>query len=662
MESISAVKTQKGWGETIQSFLHPRVLTMLFLGFSAGVPILLIFSSLSLWLREAGVERSAVTYFSWAALGYSFKFVWAPLVDKLPLPILTALLGRRRSWMLFSQVAIIGAIFWMAQTDPTGEGSMTMMAFAAVLLGFSSATQDVVIDAYRIESADSDLQALMSSTYIAGYRIGMLVAGAGALYLASYFGSDKGSYNYQAWQISYSIMAIVMLIGIITTLIIPEPEKFKTMSKQLSVGYILVILILLLSINELTATLIVSKSQYYYWFTWLFRALFGILALQLVIKKIRMNNETKAHLNIVSSNMDKVAFFILGLAFCGFLASKYQIDFHLEIGGIIYNFGNYFYWVIIILLNFIFIAIYIRQRVSTLVEEKKAEYLEYSTKEYLGLLLLFIVAVAGFIATFYYSVDIAKSAKATFLKFFSNEHLAGFIVQFLRLLTALSVAGGIATLLTRLGFINKKMVISTYVEPVKDFFSRYGMSLALLLLALIGLYRISDIVLGVISNVFYQDLGYSKIEIASVVKTFGLFMTIAGGFLGGLLSVRFGVMKILFLGALLSAVTNLLFLLLAQTGYSMPMLYLVISADNISAGLASAAFIAFLSQLTNITFTAVQYAIFSSLMTLLPKILGGYSGTMVDGMGYSNFFLITALMGTPVLILIILAGKYLVKE
>ncbi|MEE9309985.1 MAG: MFS transporter [Cocleimonas sp.] len=518
MENNSAVTTHKSWEETLQSFLHPRVITMLFLGFSAGVPILLIFSSLSLWLREAGVERSAVTYFSWAALGYSFKFVWAPLVDKLPLPFLTALLGRRRSWMLFSQVAIIGAIFWMAQTDPTGDGSLTMMAFAAVLLGFSSATQDVVIDAYRIESADSDLQALMSSTYIAGYRIGMLVAGAGALYLASYFGSDKGSYNYEAWQISYSIMAGVMLVGIATTLIISEPT-------------------------------------------------------------IQRPDESR-----------------------------------------------------------------------------------YSRGDYLRFLLLFVLAVAGFVATFYYSADIAKSVKSTLTELFSNKHLAGFLVQIIRLATALAVAGSIAIALTLLGIVNNKMVVTTYVAPVKDFFSRYGITLAWLLLALIGLYRISDIVLGVISNVFYQDLGYSKVEIASVVKTFGLFMTIAGGFLGGLLSVRFGVMKILFLGALLSAVTNLLFMLLAQTGYNMPMLYLVISADNISAGLASAAFIAFLSQLTNISFTAVQYAIFSSLMTLLPKILGGYSGTMVDGMGYSNFFLITALMGVPVLILIIIAGKYLERK
>jgi len=514
--SGSLIIRKHSWSETLKSFIHPRVLTMLFLGFSAGIPILLIFSSLSLWLREAGVERSAVTFFSWAALGYSFKFVWAPLVDKLPIPYLTALLGRRRSWMLLSQSSIILAILWMAQTNPVVEGNLTTMAIAAVLLGFSSATQDVVIDAYRIESADTDLQAMMSATYIAGYRIGMLVAGAGALFLASYFGSAKELYNYDAWQMSYTLMAAVMSIGILTTLLIPEPITAK--------------------------------------------------------------------------------------------------DIHIS---------------------------------------------QYTSQDYLRFLLLFAVVVAGFIGSFYLNSDFANTSKLALSERFQNENLAGFLVQSLRLLSAIIVAYILASTLVKIGLVNKQMAAETYVEPVRDFFLRYGYSLAMLLLALVGLYRVSDIVLGVISNVFYQDLGYTKVEIASVVKTFGLLMTIAGGFLGGLLSVRFGVLKILFLGALLSAVTNLLFMLLAESNHSLPMLYLVISADNLSAGLASAAFIAFLSSLTNIAFTAVQYAIFSSLMTLLPKILGGYSGTMVDSLGYSNFFLITAAMGLPVLVLIWFAAKKL---
>ena len=506
--------SERSWLETIKAFKHPRVITMLFLGFSAGVPILLIFSSLGLWLREAGVSKSSVTFFSWAALGYSFKFVWAPLVDKLPIPFITNLLGRRRSWMLLSQFSIIAAILWMAQTDPTNPSSLTMMALAAVLLGFSSATQDVVIDAYRIESANVDLQTLMSSTYIAGYRIGMLVAGAGALYLASYFGSDKGSYNYQAWQYSYSIMAAVMLVGVGTTLMIKEPEA---------------------------------------------------------------RTDTK----------------------------------------------------------------------------------NYSANDYLRFLILFAVCVAGFIGVFYFSGDLVKDTKKSLTELFSNKHIAGFIVETLRLFTAIFIAGLIAFFQIKAGVVKKEMAIETYVNPVTDFFKRYGIKLAILILALIGFYRVSDIVMGIVANLFYQDLGYSKVEIASVVKTFGLFMTIAGGFLGGLLSVRFGVMKILFLGALLSAATNILFMLLAQIGYNVPMLYLVISADNLSAGLASAAFVAFLSSLTNIKFTAMQYALFSSLMVFFPKMLGGYSGMMVEGIGYSKFFLITAIIGIPVLLLIMIASKKL---
>jgi len=210
-----------------------------------------------------------------------------------------------------------------------------------------------------------------------------------------------------------------------------------------------------------------------------------------------------------------------------------------------------------------------------------------------------------------------------------------------------------------LHWIDQQLVSTSYVDPLKDFFSRYKVTLALLLLALISVYRLSDIVLGVISNVFYQDMGYSKTDIAAIVKSFGLAMTIVGGFLGGVLSVRYGVMRILMLGAILGAGTNLLFMLLAQGQPTQWALIGVISADNLSAGLASAAFIAFLSSLTNVKFTATQYAIFSSLMTLFPKILGGYSGSIVDTIGYEQFFLLTAFLGLPAVLLILAARKRL---
>lgn len=509
---------RQGWLASLRTFFHPQVITLLFLGLSAGIPILLIFSSLGLWLREAGVERSTVTYFSWAALGYSFKFAWAPLIDRLPVPLLTRLLGRRRAWILVSQFSIIAAIIWMANTNPVAtENSLIIMAIATVLLGFSSATQDIVIDAYRIESANMRLQAMMSSSYIAGYRIGMIIAGAGALFLADFFGSDVGAYNYQAWQFTYLAMAATMLIGVLTTLIMSEP--------------------------------VLDRSQ----------------------------------------------------------------------------------------------------------------EMDYSTQDYLGFLALFILAIVAFIAFFVITakIELLTRLKQDLSYLFANKALASFLIETLRLFMAALLAILVAKMVMTSRLVNTAMVKTTYVAPIKDFFSRYNLKLALLLLALIGLYRISDIVLGVIANVFYQDLNYSKTEIATVVKTFGLVMTITGGFLGGLLSLRYGVMKILFLGAVLTVATNLLFVLLAQVGYDISLLYLVISADNLTAGLASAAFIAFLSSLTNIQFTAVQYAIFSSLMTLLPKVLGGYSGSMVDSLGYETFFIIASLIGLPILVLVYLANKHL---
>jgi len=498
------------WKDSIRAFAHPRVITMLFLGFSAGLPLMLIFSSISFWLLEAGVDRSVVTYFSWAALGYSFKFIWAPLVDTLPLPVLTTKLGRRRSWILLAQIMVVAAIVIMSNLDPAqSEANLTAMALAAVLLGFSSATQDIVIDAYRIESADTRLQALMSATYIAGYRIGMLVAGAGALYLASYFGSTTDAYSFSAWQKTYLCMAGAMGIGIITTLLVPEPD------------------------------VLVERS----------------------ISSLKQSSQ---------------------------------------------------------------------------------------------IVLLFVFCVAVFIFVYVYLGDFSTYLSLSLMEIAGNKALVSLFVECLKLSLGISGAVAISFLFTGTGLIDSSILRNLYLSPVSDFFQRYGVRSACMLLALIGLYRISDIVLGVISNVFYHDMGFSKNEVATVAKAFGLGMTIFGGFLGGLLSMQFGVMRILLLGAILSAATNLLFMILAGYGYSIGFLYVVIGADNLSAGLASAAFVAFLSALTNIKFTAMQFAIFTSLMTLIPKVLGGYSGGIVNELGYSSFFLITALLGVPVILLILL--------
>ncbi|PID43118.1 MAG: MFS transporter [Proteobacteria bacterium] len=520
MASTPESPTQENpWLSGLKSILHRRVITMFAYGFAAGLPIILIFGTLSLWLQEAGVERSAITYFAWAGLGYSFKFLWAPIVDTLPLPFLHAAMGRRRSWLLFAQIGVIASIIGMAMTDPA-SGSIWMACFA-VMLGFTSATQDIAIDAYRIESAGSELQAMMSSSYIAGYRVGMLVSGAGALFLAGYLGSTKEFYNYSAWQSTYFIMALCMGVGVLTTLIIKEPER---------------------------------------------------------------------------------------------------------------NSGNRY---------------------------------DYPGSDYVRFFLVFVYSVAAFILVFYLTSDWAGELKEAWRSAYQLKEidkgdlrlrytgLAG-----LRLFAALAVMGILFYLSIAAGVACRVMVKNSYVSPVVDFFKRYGWQVALLILVFIGLYRISDIVMGAIAGVFYVDIGFTKEEIAIASKTFGLFMTLAGGFLGGILSVRYGVIRVLWLGAFLSAITNVLFAWLGSVQEpQITMLYGVIAADNLSGGIATAAFIAFLSALTNIRFTAVQYAIFSSLMTFFPKLLAGYSGTMSLEMGYYHFFIMTALIGVPVLFIIMLMQR-----
>ncbi len=298
---------------------------------------------------------------------------------------------------------------------------------------------------------------------------------------------------------------------------------------------------------------------------------------------------------------------------------------------------------------------------TLLIPEPKREQQQaqsFSTRDTLSLLGLFVCVVAAFIGG-YLITQVLLPFKDTLTALTHNKVLSGVLIESIRLACAIAAAFAIARILVGLHWIDRQLVSTSYVDPLRDFFNRYKVTLALLLLALISVYRLSDIVLGVISNVFYQDMGYSKTDIAAIVKSFGLAMTIVGGFLGGVLSVRYGVMRILMLGAILGAGTNLLFMLLAQGQPTQWALIGVISADNLSAGLASAAFIAFLSSLTNVKFTATQYAIFSSLMTLFPKILGGYSGSIVDTIGYEQFFLLTAFLGLPAVLLILAARKRL---
>ena len=428
-------KVKKPWREVFAVYAEPPTLRMLLLGFSAGLPLLLVFGTLSFWLREAGINRTTIGYLSWVGLAYAFKWVWAPLVDRMPIPVLTKLLGRRRSWLLVSQITIICALIGIGLTDP--RLALTPVVWCALAIAFGSATQDIALDAYRIESADTDRQAALAAAYQTGYRIAMIWAGAGALWIAAR-AEVTGVVGYQqgAWQTAYWVMAASMLLGVATVLLSPEP-----------------------------AARVIAPAR------------------------------------------------------------------------------------------------------------NAAEWLK-----------------------------------------------------------------------------------SALVEPFADFLHRYGKQ-ALLILALIAIYRISDVVMGIMANPFYVDMGYTKDEVAAVTKIYGVIMTLVGAFVGGVLAMRYGVMKVLMLGAVLSAASNLLFAWLTTRGHDVMGLTFVISADNLSSGIASAAFIAYLSSLTNINYSATQYALFSSMMLLLPKFLAGYSGKYVDTFGYGNFFTATALLGLPVLVLVWLASR-----
>ena len=475
-------------------FFTEKPLKMIMLGFSSGLPILLVFSTLSVWLTKAGVERSTVTLFSWAGFAYAFKFLWSPLVDKVNIPLFSNM-GHRRSWLLLSQLLIIFSLILTSVNDP--QNNIYITAVCITLVAFFSATQDIIIDAYRIESVDQKLQGSLSSTYIAGYRIGMLVGGAGSLWLASYWGTEN--YEYDVWKKVYLTMSLLMLVGIFASLISYEP-----------------------------------------------------------VRKRIISNKTNLHL-------------------------------------------KFFINILISVIIFIFV---------------------YS--------------------------NISNP--------FQDKNFLSFIFAIIKLIICFSCSGLYIFLLIKVKFQDSSIIKESYFNPVKNFINKYG-KFALLILLLISLYRIADVVMGVMANIFYLEKGYSISDIATYSKFFGVFATIIGGLFGGYFAMRFGTMITLFIGALIASLSNLLFAWLATTEANIKYLISVITADNISSGFAGAAFVIYLSGLTSVKFTATQYALFSSLMLFLPKLIAGYSGAWVDLMGYQAYFITTAIIGVPVLFLIIYISK-----
>jgi len=205
-------------------YLHRRVLAMLFLGFSAGLPFPLVFATLSAWLATAGVQKSSIGMFAWVGMTYSLKFLWAPLVDRIPLPGIGAWLGRRRSWMLLAQAGVAAALMGLAGVDPAGD--LLRVAWLSVAVAFCSATQDIAIDAWRIEAVAQRLQGAMAAAYQFGYRLAMLAAGAGALFIADFL----------SWPAAYHAMAALMLVGVVTVFIIEEPPREPAADGSVAAG------------------------------------------------------------------------------------------------------------------------------------------------------------------------------------------------------------------------------------------------------------------------------------------------------------------------------------------------------------------------------------------------------------------------------------------
>jgi PAT family beta-lactamase induction signal transducer AmpG len=438
----------RGWVDAVKAYRHPRVAAMLFLGFSAGLPFMLVFSTLSAWLRESGIERATIGMLSWVGIIYTIKVFWAPVVDRLRLPVLHKLLGRRRSWMLVAQIGIVVGLLNMAHLNPE-QGHLAIVASLALMVAFSSATQDISVDAWRIEAAPQPMQGVMAAAYQLGYRIAIMVASAGALWIAA----DHG------WATAYTTMAVFACVGIVTTLVIPEPEA------------------------RVAGETLLQEQRVLAWL------------------------EGKAHWPQMARDL-----------------------------------GSWF--------------------------------------------------------------------------------------------------------------------VGAVVCPFVDFFTRYGSRLAVLMLAFIASYRLADFTMGVMTNPFYIDLGFTLKEIAAIAKGFGVFMSILGTLLGGVAVARLGTVRSLALGSVLIIIANLMFAAFAHLNQpSLTGLAFVISADNIAMGMAGTALIAYLSSLTSASYTATQYALFSSMYALPGKLLMGTSGFVVDALGYPWFFCYTAALGLPALVLLFFLAR-----
>lgn len=429
----------KSWRDSARVYLERRVLAMLFLGFSSGLPFGVLAEPFSSWLFDAGVSKSGIGLFALVSLPYSLKFLWAPLMDRLPLPLMTRLFGRRRGWALLTQGLLLAAIVALGLSDPARD--LMMIGVFAVAVAFASASQDIVIDAYRVEILAEDKLAAGAAMAVFGWRLGQVGGGAAGLIFADIF----------PWPVVFMGMAALVLVGMVTILVNPEPAEIQT-------------------------------------------------------------------------------------------------------------------------------------RESEEMEEQAARFLE--RKRHLPHRLALILA----------------------------------------------------------------WLYGAVVCPFVEFASRNGW---LAVLLFIMLYKFGDAVLGVMKIPFFLEIGFSKTEIAGVAKVFGFNAIIAGGFLGGLVLAKMGIMRGLVLCGVLMAASNLIFIAQAWAGHDLGMLTVTIAVENVTTGMGTTAFVAYLSSLCNVAYTATQYALLTSLMAFSRTVMSSGAGWLADHMDWIGFFVVTTLAALPGLALLL---------
>lgn len=432
----------RAWFDSLAVYRDRRVLAMLFIGFSSGLPFGALAEPLSAWLTGAGLDKTAIGLFALVSLPYSLKFLFAPFADRLPLPLLGRRFGRRRGWALATQLLLITTLFGLGATQPGIDPFATAaLAFAVAL---ASATQDTVVDAYRVELLDDHSQAAGAATATFGWRLGQMAAGAGGLILADLL----------PWSTVYAVMAAAVLVGVAAILLNPEPAVRTTPAARLL---------------EEKAAAWLQGGQGAHW----------------------------------PRSLATVAAWLWAACVCPFL--------------------------------------------------------EFATRRGWVIVLLFIL-----------------------------------------------------------------------------------------------LYKFGDAVLGVMKVPFFLELGFSKTDIAEVVKLFGFVATVAGSLIGGLVLARLGIMRGLLVCGIAMGASNLVFVLQAWAGPDLAVLAFTVSIENITTGMGMTAFVAYMSSLCNVAYTATQYALLTSLMAMGRTVLSSGAGWLADQVPWTTFFILTTLAAVPGLLLLLL--------